>query len=118
MASSVSHTAASVGLTSLAILVGLPTKGSLVDLTLGGSAEGHAIVLQLNDSSRSFSGHVVNGILAIMLWSVAFLLARQFSYLVSQPVRALDSVIHVPPPVIRLHVAKSSIDATLSCHCV
>ena len=63
VASSVSNTAASVSLASLAILVGLATEGSLVDLTLRGSAEGHSIVLQLNNSSRSLSGHVVDSIL-------------------------------------------------------
>ena len=35
------------------------------------------------------------------------------SHLVSEPVRALDGVIHVPSPVIRLHVAKGRVDASL-----
>jgi hypothetical protein len=33
--------------------------------------------------------------------------------LVAQPVGALDGVVHVPPPVVRLHVAQGSVDASL-----
>merc|ERR550517_1091132 len=47
VAGPVSDTAAPVSLASLAVLVGLPTKGPLVDLALRGPAEGHAVVLQL-----------------------------------------------------------------------
>merc|ERR1719348_585299 len=96
--SSVSNTAASVSLTSFAVLVALASKCSLIDLTLGGSAEGHSVVLQLNDSCWSLSCHVVDGIL------------------VSQPIRTLDSVVHVPPPIIGLHVTQSSINTSLSSH--
>merc|ERR1719270_2516646 len=60
---SVSYTATSVSLSSLAVLVTLASKCSLVDLTLWSSAEGHSIVLQLNDGSWSLSGHVMDGIL-------------------------------------------------------
>jgi hypothetical protein len=32
----------------------------------------------------------------------------------TQPIRPLDGVVHVPSPVILTHVAKSSVDASLS----
>ena len=38
------------------------------------------------------------------------------SHLVSQPVGALDGVVHVPPPVIGLHVAEGSVDPALGRH--
>ena len=59
----VRHAAASVGLAALAKLVALASKGSLVDLTLGGAAEGHAVVLQLDDGGWSLPGHVVDSVL-------------------------------------------------------
>ena len=34
--------------------------------------------------------------------------------LVTEPVGALDSVVHVPPPVVLVHVAERGVDATLS----
>ena len=40
------------------------------------------------------------------------------SHLVSQPVRALDGVVHVPSPVIGLHVAEGGVDAALGRHSV
>merc|ERR1719352_104818 len=96
----VSNAAAPVSLTSLAVLVRLASKGTLVDLALRGPAERHPIVLKLNDGGGRLSGHVVDCIL------------------VSQPVGAFDSVIHVPPPIIRFHVAQSCVDASLRCHSV
>merc|ERR1719412_2747021 len=56
--------------------------------------------LQFNHSGRGLPGHVVDGVL------------------VSQPIRSLDSVVHVPPPVVRLHVAQGSVDASLGGHSV
>ena len=53
---SVSNTTAPVSLTALAKLVGLTTKGSLVDLSFSGTGEGHAVVFQLDDSGRGFAG--------------------------------------------------------------
>lgn len=44
---------------------------------------------------------------------VAWRRERGASDLVSEPVRALDRVVKVPPPVVLRHVAKSRIDATL-----
>ena len=33
--------------------------------------------------------------------------------LVAEPIGALDGVVHVPPPVVRLHGAQSSVDSAL-----
>ena len=60
---SVRHAAAPVGLASLAVLVALASEGPLVDLALGRPAEGHAVVLQLDDGGGSLPGHVVDGVL-------------------------------------------------------
>lgn len=65
-------------------------------LTVRSTTEWHAAVLQLDDSFGRLAGHVVNGIL------------------IAQPVRALDGVVHVPLPIVILHVAQSGVDATLS----
>lgn len=53
-------------------------------------------MLELDNGGGSLTGHVVNGIL------------------VTEPVGTLDSVIHVPSPVVLVHVAEGGIDATLS----
>ena len=82
------------------VLVGLTTKSALVDLALGSPGEGHAVVFQLDDGLGRLPGHVVDGVL------------------VAQPVRPLDCVVHVPPPVVRLHVAKGGVDSALGSHCV
>ena len=60
---SVRHAAAPVRLASLAVLVALASEGPLVDLALGRPAEGHAVVLQLDDGGGSLPGHVVDGVL-------------------------------------------------------
>lgn len=52
-------------------------------------------MLKLDDGGGSFTGHVVD------------------SVLVTQPVGALDGVVHVPSPIILVHVSKSSVDTTL-----
>lgn len=52
-------------------------------------------MLKLDNRGGSLTGHVMDSIL------------------VAQPVRALDGIVHVPSPVILVHVAESSVDATL-----
>ena len=96
VASSVSHSAAAIGLSPGTEVLALPSKGSLVDLSLLGSGEGHSVGFQLQDSIRSFLGHVVD------------------SVLISEPVRALNCVIEVPSPVVLVHVSQGSIDSSLS----
>ena len=53
----------------------------------------------LNDSSRSLFRHVLNGVL------------------ITQPVTTLHRIIHVPLPIILLHIAQRRIDPSL-CACV
>lgn len=38
------------------------------------------------------------------------------SILITQPVGTLDGIVHVPEPVIGMHVTKSSVDTTLGGH--
>ena len=88
--------AASVSLTSLAVVNGLTAEGSLVNLAFASSGEGHTVGFELTDGDGSLSGHVLNGIL------------------VTEPVGSLDSVIEVISPVILVHVTEGGVDSTLS----
>ena len=38
------------------------------------------------------------------------------SILITKPIRTLHGVVHVPPPIILVHVSKRSVDTTLSSH--
>lgn len=113
MSSSVSGSTAPVGLSTLSEVLRLTTKRPLVDLAVLRSRlvsmsaqESHTycpvtyerttVVFQLNDRRRRLTGHVVN------------------SVLVTEPVRTFHSVVHVPPPVVLVHVSERSIDTTLS----
>mmetsp|Transcript_45581 Transcript_45581/g.121197 ORF Transcript_45581/g.121197 Transcript_45581/m.121197 type:complete len:372 (+) Transcript_45581:1171-2286(+) len=98
--STVSNSGAAVSLTTLAKLEGLTTEGTLVDLALLSTRERHAIVLELNDSARGLTTHVLNSIL------------------VAEPVRTLHRVIEVPAPIVLGHIAQSSIDTTLCSYSV
>lgn len=53
-------------------------------------------MLEFDNGGGSLTSHVVNSIL------------------ITQPVRSLDGIVHVPSPVILVHVAKGSVDTTLS----
>lgn len=52
-------------------------------------------MLKLDDGSRSLAGHVVN------------------SVLVTEPVGSLDGIVHVPSPVVLVHVTQGSVDTAL-----
>jgi hypothetical protein len=54
------------------------------------SREWAAVVLKLDDTLRSLSRHIMDSIL------------------ISQPIRSLDSVIHMPPPIVLVHTDKTS----------
>ena len=95
MAGSVGDGAAAVGLTSLSVVDGLSTEGSLVDLALAGTRERHSVGLELTHGDGSLSSHVLD------------------SVLVTEPVGSLDSVVEMVSPVVLVHVAESSVDSTL-----
>merc|ERR1719334_831063 len=95
MSGSVCDGTASVRLTSFAKFETLAAKRALVNLSFFGSAEGHAEILQLDDGLRGFARHVMDGVL------------------ISKPIRSFDRVVHVPPPIIFLHVSKSRVNSSL-----
>ena len=68
---------------------------ALIDLARLGAGEWHAPMIQFIDRFRRVATHVFDRIL------------------VSEPVRTLDRVVHVPPPVVGAHVAEGSGDAAL-----
>lgn len=90
----------SVRLSTLAELQALTTESALIDLSILGTREGHAVVLQFDDSLGCLTCHIMDGIL------------------IAQPITALDRVVHVPLPIILLHVTQCGIDATLGGNCV
>jgi hypothetical protein len=77
---------AAVGLATLAELERLSAESALIDFALLGTREGKTEVLELENGARRLTAHVVDGVL------------------VAEPVGALHSVVHVPPPVILGHV--------------
>jgi hypothetical protein len=91
----VGHSAASVSLSTFTIVVTLSTERSLVDLAILGTRERHAVVFQFNNGSWSFFAHVVDGIL------------------VTEPIGSLHGIVHVPAPVIWLHVAEGGVHSPL-----
>ena len=95
MTGTISNGTTPVGLATFAVVSGLTTKGTLVDFTLSGTAEGHAVGLELAHGDGSLTGHVLDGVL------------------VTKPVGALHCIVEVISPVISVHVTKCGIDATL-----
>ena len=92
----ISHSCASVGLTTLAKVSRLASESPLVDLTLASSAERHTVGLELKNGSWGLSSHVLDRVL------------------ISKPVRSLHSIIEVELPVIVMHVSEGGIDSSLS----
>ena len=80
-----------------AVILHVPAKGALIDAAIFGTAEGHAVMFKFNNRWDSFAAHVFNGVL------------------VTQPVRPLHGVIHVPAPIIFAHIAKRGANAALCC---
>uniref|UniRef100_A0A2M4C618 Putative secreted protein n=1 Tax=Anopheles marajoara TaxID=58244 RepID=A0A2M4C618_9DIPT len=87
--------AATMCLASLAILQTLATKCPLIDLAIGCTRKRHTVVFQLNHGLRGLARHVVDRIL------------------VAQPIRTLHRIVHVPLPVVLLHVTEGRINASL-----
>ena len=82
----------------LAEVGGHAAERALIDAPVLGAAEGHAVVLELVDGVVGVAAHVLDGVL------------------VSEPIGALDRVVHVPVPVVRAHVADGGGDAALGGH--
>ena len=82
---------------ALAVVHGHAAERALVDLAVLGARERHAPVLELVDGFRRVAHHVFDRVL------------------VAEPVRPLDGVVHVPAPVVRMHVAEGRRNAALRC---
>ncbi len=80
---------------ALAVIERHAAERALVDPAVFGARERHAPMLELVDGFGRVAHHVFDGVL------------------VTQPVRALDGVVHVPAPVVRMHVAERRGNAAL-----
>lgn len=115
MSSSVCGSAASVCLSSLSKLLRLTSESTLVTarisqnsnlswfhlhLAIVCSREWASVVLQFDNRSWCFSGHVMDRIL------------------ISQPIRSLDGIVHMPSPIVLVHVPQSGIDTSLCSYSV
>ena len=70
-------------------------EGPLVNLALRGSGKRYAVMLKFNDRWNRFPAHVFDRVL------------------ISQPVRTLDGVVHVPTPVVFIHIPERGADTAL-----
>ena len=101
MASSVCGSAGAGSLATLAIVLGLTTKGALIDAAIFLAGKWQAHVLKFKHSLGANGTHVFNGIL------------------VANVVRTLDGIEHVPAPVvIGIFRGNGTGDATLGRNCV
>ena len=83
---------------ALAVVQRHAAERALVDLAVLGARERHAPMLELVDGFGRVAHHVFDGVL------------------VAEPVRPLDGVVHVPAPVVRMHVAERRRNAALRRH--
>jgi hypothetical protein len=95
---SIGGSCATVRLASLSEVERLSTECPLINFAVLSTGKRHAVGFELEHGSGSFATHVMNGIL------------------VTKPVRSLDSVVHVPAPVVLGHVPECSIDSSLGRH--
>ena len=86
---------AAVRLPALAVIERLPAERALVDFAVVGSGKRQAVILQLNHGFRRLAAHVLDRVL------------------VAEPVRALDGVVRVPPPVVFGQVPERGVDPAL-----
>ena len=82
---------------SLAVVQRHAAERALVDLAVLGARERHAPMLELVDGLGRVAHHVFDRVL------------------VAEPVRPLDGVVHVPAPVVGMHVAEGRRNAALRC---
>ncbi|MBS1247101.1 MAG: hypothetical protein H6R47_1300 [Proteobacteria bacterium] len=76
-------------------VLALATELPLVNTAVLEAREWHAVVLKLDHQARRGTAHVLDRIL------------------VGKKIAALDGVVHVPMPVVRQHIAKRGVHATL-----
>ena len=95
MAGTVSRGAGALHRRSSAHILHVAAEWALIDLALAGAAERHAGMFQLDHRGRRLAHHIFDGVL------------------VTQPVRPLDGVVHMPGPVIRAHITERRGDAAL-----
>mmetsp|Transcript_13034 Transcript_13034/g.26880 ORF Transcript_13034/g.26880 Transcript_13034/m.26880 type:complete len:214 (-) Transcript_13034:92-733(-) len=98
MACTIRNSSATIGLPTLPKLQGLAAKGTLVDLSLICAREGHAIRLQLDHRARCLLAHHLDCIL------------------IAKPIRAFDSVVKVPSPIVLGHISEGCVDPALRSH--
>src|SRR5210317_473307 len=72
-------------------------KWTLVNLAVLRAGERNTIMLQLNDRWYCLAAHIFNRIL------------------VTQPIRPLDRIVHMPAPVILTHISQCRRHTTLCC---
>ena len=73
---------------SLTVLGGHPAKRALIDASIRGARKRHAVVLKFDDCSRRLLAHEFDGVL------------------ITEPIRALDGVVKVIPPVVITHITE------------
>ncbi len=83
---------------ALAVVQRHAAERPLIDFAVLGARERHAPVLEFVDRLRRMAHHVFDGVL------------------IAEPVRPLDGVVHVPAPVVLVHVAKRGRNAALRRH--
>ena len=98
VAGAVSGGAGALHRRAFAVFGGMAAKRALVNLALFGAAERYAVMIQLVNRLRRLTCEVFHRVG------------------VTEPVRAFDSVIHVPLPAVGAHVAKGCGDAALCGH--
>ncbi len=76
----------------------LAAEGALIDAAVFQARERHAVMFELDHQMRRGAAHVFDRVL------------------IAEVVAALDGVVHVPVPVVRLHVAERGVDAALRRH--
>ncbi len=79
----------------LAVLRGVAAEGTLIDASVLDARERHAPMLELDHCRNGAAAHVFDRVL------------------VAEPVRPLDGVVHVPAPLVRVHVAERGGNAAL-----
>jgi len=94
MAGAVGHRAGAHGRRA-AVVPGHAAEGALIDLAVIQAVERHAVVFQFDHRLVGLAAHELDRIL------------------VTEVIRALDRVVHVPVPVVLAHVAEAGGDAAL-----